>query len=315
MERRSVTDAEVVICVHDAWEHVCRCLASVTAYTDPRHRLIIVDDASGPQCRSQLDQFVSGHRATNLLRNDSRLGYTKSANRGLRQSRAQLVVLLNSDTVVTPHWLERLRECATSDAKIGMVGPLSNAATFQSVPERYDGASGWVFNSLPPGWTPNDVADVIARIASRAFPRVGLLNGFCFAIKRTVVETIGYFDELNFPDGYGEEQDYCFRAAKAGFALAVADHAYVYHAWNQSYGSANLKELKEAGQAAQLRKHKSSRIRAAILKTHDGTMLESIRQGVAAHLHAVTPFSAASLVSTPRVAPQIRDALNPELDS
>src|SRR5687767_3249420 len=122
-----MADAEVVICVHDALEHVRRCLASVIAYTDRRHRLIIVDDASGPPCRRQLDEFVAVHPATDLLRNDSRLGYTKSANRGLRQSRAPLVVLLNSDTIVTPHWLERLLECAESNAKIGIVGPLSNA--------------------------------------------------------------------------------------------------------------------------------------------------------------------------------------------
>jgi glycosyltransferase involved in cell wall biosynthesis len=50
-----------------------------------------------------------------------------------------------------------------------------------------------------------------------------------------VIERIGYFDEEKYPRGYGEENDYAFRAAKAGFTLRLADHCYVYHAGSRSF--------------------------------------------------------------------------------
>ena len=40
-----------------------------------------------------------------------------------------------------------------------------------------------------------------------------------------------------FPAGYGEENDLCLRAGKAGVKLAVADDVYVYHVKSASFGS------------------------------------------------------------------------------
>ena len=45
-----------------------------------------------------------------------------------------LELLLNSDTVVTTGWLERLLACAASDARIATVTPFSNNATICSYP-------------------------------------------------------------------------------------------------------------------------------------------------------------------------------------
>jgi GT2 family glycosyltransferase len=283
-------NADVVVCVHNATEVVRRCLASIVTHTDLRHGLILVDDASGPECRGELEQFAASYPVASLLRNEERCGYTQSANRGLRESRSAFVVLLNSDTIVTPGWLERLLECAESDPRIGIIGPLSNAATFQSVPKRYDEDDRWALNPLPPPWGPGDMAALIAAIAPRAFPRVGLINGFCFGIKRALIDSIGYFDEEAFPDGYGEEEDYCLRSAKAGFALAIADHAYVYHAWNTSYGHERREVLKQAAQATMLRRHKVKRIRAAVAKTYYDPTLAAMRKEVAGCLRQTTPL-------------------------
>ena len=54
-------------------------------------------------------------------------------------------------------------------------------------------------------------------------------------------------DEENFPIGYGEENDYCIRAADAGFTLAIADDAYVFHAKSKSFGHSRRKELSKQG--------------------------------------------------------------------
>ncbi len=287
--------ADIVVCVHNALEDVRRCLASVAEHTDARHRLIVVDDASDPACRDELRRFAEANPGIDLIRNDARRGYTKAANQGLRQSTAELVVLLNSDTIVTPRWLEGLIECAFSDPRIGIVGPLSNAATFQSIPQLRDADGGWATNPLPVGWEPHQVADALVNIAPRAFPRVPQVNGFCFAVKRTVLDAVGLLDEDGFPDGYGEEIDYCFRATKAGFALTLADHVYIHHAKSRSYGGDRRRELVRAGMQVLERKHHRFRIKAAIRRMHAISTLDAIRGQLETVLHESTPLPGGSL--------------------
>jgi GT2 family glycosyltransferase len=176
------------------------------------------------------------------------LNSRRAANQGLRATTAEYVVLLNSDTIVTQGWLQRLLECGESDPRIGIIGPLSNAASWQSVPLLQAGGD-WATNPLPDGYSVDDVAEVVSSSSRKVFPRVPFINGFCFVVKRSLMDTIGYLDEEMFPEGYGEENDYCLRAADAGFELAVADHAYVFHAKSRSYSHERRHLLRKPGGA------------------------------------------------------------------
>ena len=228
---------DVVVCVHDALEDVHQCLSSVIAKTDRRFGLIMVDDGSGPETRAYLRAFEAANPEVRLIHNDEPPhGYTVAANLGLRAASGDYVVLLNSDTVVTFGWLDRIIECGESDQTIGIVGPLSNAASHQSIPHTRND-NGWAINALPTWLTADAMALLVEAASTRQFPRFPFLNGFCYAIKRPLLEAAGHFDEENFGDGYCEENDYSYRATRAGFELAVADNAYVYHRKSRSYGS------------------------------------------------------------------------------
>ncbi len=278
--RQSQAIASIVVTVHNATASVRNCLESLTACTDARHELVLVDDASADDCRGLLADFAAQRAKTTLLRHDERQGYTRAANSGWRIARGDFVVLLNSDTILTPDWLERLIACFEGNTSLGLVGPLSNAASWQSVPERFDPQGDWAVNALPKGWSASDMATLLARATERRHPRVPLLNGFCLAIQRAVWDQIGYFDESAFPDGYGEETDYCLRAAAAGFQIAVADDAYVYHAKSQSYGHQRRAELTERGQRALRAKHGDATLQRAVDQLRNEPTLATIRERV-----------------------------------
>jgi GT2 family glycosyltransferase/glycosyltransferase involved in cell wall biosynthesis len=242
------SSADVIVCVHNAIEDTKRCLESVLLCTSLPYSLIVVDDGSNDETRDYLAGFAASHQAT-LIRNERARGYTFAANQGLRVSKGDYVVLLNSDTVVTPDWLDRMISCGESDPSIGLVGPLSNAATWQSIPEIIVNGE-FAQNELPEGWTVDDMGRVVASYSARLYPRIPFLNGFCMMITRKVIDQIGYFDEKVFGRGYGEENDYGLRARKAGWQLAVAEDAYVYHAQSRSYSHERRKELsRHAGKA------------------------------------------------------------------
>ncbi|RLT39122.1 MAG: glycosyltransferase, partial [Chloroflexi bacterium] len=267
---------DIVICVHNALEDVQRCLASVLRHTAQPYALLLVDDGSDPPTRDFLADFASQQSHTTRLRRDEASGYTFAANRGLRHSRASFVVLLNSDTIVTPGWLDRLIACAESDSNIGIVGPLSNTASYQSIPALSAGGD-WAENPLPAGYDVDRWAEEIAARSPRLYPAMPLLNGFCLLIRRAVIEAIGYFDEDAFGAGYGEENDYCLRARAAGWGLALADDAYVFHAQSRSYSHSRRLELSERAARILTERYGRAPIAAAEEALRNGPLLLGIR--------------------------------------
>ena len=113
---------EIVICIYNAIEETLACLESLAAYTTVPHLVHLLDDASDADV-TRIEQFIAEKPWMRLSRNPRNLGYTASANRGLQEAKSDWVVLLNSDTIVTPGWLEGLMECAASDQAIVFVDP------------------------------------------------------------------------------------------------------------------------------------------------------------------------------------------------
>ncbi len=266
---------DIIICVHNALADLQRCLASVERHTTPPYTLILVDDGSEPETQAYLADFARARPAI-LLRNDEARGYTRAANQGLSQAVADYIVLLNSDTIVTAGWLDRLVACAESNPCIGLVGPLSNTASWQSIPEvERDG--DWAANPLPPGVTIDRMGQLVAGYSARLYPELPFLNGFCLLLKRQLLAEIGRFDEENFGAGYGEENDYALRARQAGWIITLADDVYVYHAQSRSYSSDRRKLLSERAGLALAHKHGSRAISQGLAVCRDSRVLNGLR--------------------------------------
>ncbi len=272
---------DIVVCVHNALEDVRRCLASVEQHTAPPYRLILVDDGSAPPTRDFLAEFARNRDHVLLLRHETPLGYTRAANQGLRHTEAAFVLLLNSDTVVTPGWLDRMVACAESHPRIGLVGPLSNTASWQSVP-RVSLGDDWADNPLPDDLDLEAWAQAIGAQAPRLYPHMPFLNGFCLLIRREVLDQVGLFDETHFPQGYGEENDYALRARAAGWRLALADDAFVYHAQSRSYDHRRRRELSAHADRMLRQLHPPEAIDRGVAYCREGLVLEGIRARVAA---------------------------------
>jgi GT2 family glycosyltransferase/glycosyltransferase involved in cell wall biosynthesis len=271
---------DVVICVHDALEELRLCLWSLLTKSERRLRLILVEDGSDATTRRFVQAFADRHPAVTLIRREPPHGYTLAANCGLRASRADYVVLLNSDTVVSAGWLERLLAYGESHPEVGILGPLSNAASHQSVPLiKHDGE--WAVNRLPDWLTVDGMGLVLARGVPHDDVRLPFLNGFCYAVKRATIELLGPLDEECFATGYCEENDYSQRARDAGFELAVLDDVYVHHAKSRSFGPDGRAELARRNYESFLEKHGREKIGALVSAMEADRSLEPVRAAVA----------------------------------
>lgn len=233
----------VVVCVYNALDDVKELLTSLWNNRSFPYDILLIDDGSQQPTKEYLE-YYAGLTQCKLIRHEQSWGYTKSANDGLRHAEGDYVVLLNSDTIVTSKWVEKMLEVFWRYPDTGIVGPLSNSATYQNIPHLHDFETGnWMKNILPEGFSVEMMGYTIEINSERKYPVVPVLNGFCTMIKREVIDTIGILDEIQFPIGYGEEVDYCLRARNAGFTLRVADDTYIFHEKSKSFGNANKKEL------------------------------------------------------------------------
>jgi O-antigen biosynthesis protein len=233
---------DVIIPVYKGLEETRRCLASVLAGgSRAAFETVVVDDASpDPQTARYLDELAHAGRIT-LLRNDRNLGFVGSVNRGMALHRDRDVVLLNSDTEVDNDWLDRLERCVHSQPDIGTGTPFSNNATICSYP--FDGWAGGVPGKL--GLTALDrlFADV------NATKRVDLPTGVgsCLYIRRACLDKVGEFNAEQFGRGYGEENDFCLRAAAAGWRSVLAADVFVFHEGAVSFSAERAERTQAAG--------------------------------------------------------------------
>lgn len=236
-------EVAIVVPVYNAPEHVAACLDSVVAHTDGRASLIVIDDASPDPAIAAVLERYAGLDGVRVLRNDANRGFTATANRGIREAGRADVVLLNADTVVGPGWLAALRRAAHARADVGTVTAVSDNAGAFSVPELEQA------NALPAGWSLADTARALLQQAGLAYPTLPTGNGFCMYVRRAVIDAVGALDEAAFPQGYGEENDFCQRAVQRGFRHLIAGNVLVGHARSQSFGDERRRRLGEAGMA------------------------------------------------------------------
>ena len=228
---------DVIVPVYGGAIETSACLESILATADnsdgasPRFELVVVDDGNPDgELRRMLDGFAADGKIT-LLRNQRNIGFPASVNLGFDLHSDRDVVVLNSDTVIFPGWLARLREAAYSSPDIGTVTPFSNEASILSYPKSLGD------NDEPT----SDEGRALDRLAGDV--NAGLVIdiptavGFCMYVRRGCLDDVGVFDIISFGRGYGEENDFCMRASEAGWRNIAAPNIFVKHVGGRSFGA------------------------------------------------------------------------------
>lgn len=232
---------DVIIPVYKGAHETRRCIDSVlgSVQREP-FEVVAVDDASpDPEIVAYLHDLAAKGRIT-LVRSATNTGFVHSVNRGMALHPDRDVVLLNSDTEVANDWLDRLGRCARSSPDIGTATPFSNNATICTYP--FPGWAGGVPGTLG--------LAALDRLFATANPgrtvELPTAVGFCMYIRRTCLQQVGLFDAERFGRGYGEENDFCLRAASAGWRNVLSGDVFVFHEGAVSFAG----ERSERAQAA-----------------------------------------------------------------
>ena len=216
------TKIDIIIPIYNGFEYLEELFNSIYKNTDCKYHIIAINDCSTDERIKAFllkQQKVFKNKLT-VITNEENLGFVKSVNKGLANAQNH-VCLLNTDVILPSNWASRLFSPILKNDKVASVTPFSNAATIFSIPimcfdNNFDGDLEKINNSI---------SKINSTYKNIAFP-TGV--GFCMAINKEALDKIGIFDEI-FEKGYGEENDWCQRAIKAGYINTIASNLFVWH--------------------------------------------------------------------------------------
>lgn len=225
---------DVIIPVYGGYRETLGCLHSLLGARQANataHELIVLNDASPEPELIRAIANLAGQGALTLIHHRINLGYIRGMNRAMALHQDRDLVWLNADTCVNGNWLDRLRAWAYREPKVASVTPLTNNGELMSFPE-----------PLRPYAMPEGAAlSALDGLAAQLPPADGIWPlefgcGFCMYLRREAVFAVGYLDEAELEQGYGEETDWCLRASAQGWQHIAAPNVFVGHLGRVSFG-------------------------------------------------------------------------------
>jgi GT2 family glycosyltransferase len=202
-----------------------KCIQSLEKYLTSYRRIILINN----DVRYDITKIFKQTKKRICINSGANLGFAKGVNIGIKKAledKADYVVLLNNDTSSNNDFLLPLVEVLERNKQIGIAGPVI----------KFRAADTFLFDhggELSP-YTGSSNHDNRKKPAKDEVLLVDFISGCCMMIKADLLKTIGLFDENYFM--YYEDVDFCLRAKKSNFSIAVVPVSIINHALSKSVG-------------------------------------------------------------------------------
>ena len=194
----------VVICTRGRAAQLARTLDALRAGSDSEFPIVVVDQSDAPD--AALARRAEGDAALTIVQ-DARRGLSRARNVGIQQARTEWVAFVDDDCLVEADWAERLGEVIATHPEVALVSG--------------DTREG----DLPlPDYVPASSlrAEREQLIRGRRVHPGIVAFGVCFAVRRSVAERLGGWDERlgpgvpDFPAA--DDMDFNYRLLRSGAA-------------------------------------------------------------------------------------------------
>jgi GT2 family glycosyltransferase len=217
----------VVIPTYNGLRFLPTCLNALRAQTFRDFETLVVDDASTDTTREFLAREYAKVRVIALEPNR---GFAHAVNAGIRAARGNAIALLNNDTEADAHWLEEIQCALEANPRAGIVA--CKLRLFDQRTHIHSAGDFYCVDGTPGNrgvWEEDcgqydDARDVFGAC------------GAAVAYRRALFDDIGLFDEDLVANC--EDVDLNWRARWAGWQIAYAPRAIVYHHLSATGGGA-----------------------------------------------------------------------------
>jgi GT2 family glycosyltransferase len=223
-----VTDVSIVIVSYNSHADLERCLASLHEPSPHvTHEIIVVDNDSSDGSAGAARHW----RDVRVIELDANRGFAAASNIGIREGASDLVLLLNSDTIMPPGATDTLVRELRSRPDVAVVGPRLVDATGRpelSFGRMISPLAEWRQKRLMQGLDRHD-PEALRRVESmtRQEQWPDWVSGACLLVRRTDAETAGLIDERYFL--YLEDVDFCAAIRAGGRRVLFTPSVEIVH--------------------------------------------------------------------------------------
>lgn len=203
----------VVIPVLNQLQYTQQCVDSLRAGGTAPGQILVINNGS----TDDSSQWLHAQAGLRVIDNPVNLGCGGAWAQGALVANADWVVLLNNDVIVPPGGMQALLEAA------------ERAGLKAVSPGLMEGKLDYDFNA----WAPKFSAEM------RGVLRTGWFHGVCFAVHRSVFESIGFPDTDRLLGGH-EDKEFLVRCLRHGIPVGTVGDTVLHH-----FGSITQKALKE----------------------------------------------------------------------
>jgi O-antigen biosynthesis protein len=226
LELSKIKEVSLIILSHNGENVIEACLESVIQTDYEFLEIILVDNGSKDKTFEIASRY---NNKIEIIKTNRNLSFAEANNLGMKKAKGDFLVLLNDDTVVTRNWIRSLINVFEHYPKVGIAGckilyPDTDIIQHFGGYIKPNGITNHYGNGERDGENYNNIHHVT------------YVTGAAFAIRRSLIEAIGYLPEVYKPI-YFEEVEYCFRAKKSGWEIVVSPDARIYHYESQKTGA------------------------------------------------------------------------------
>lgn len=219
-------DVSIIIVNWNTKDLVVNCVNSILA-SKPRAavEIIIVDNGSTDGSLEEIHKLQKKGKIQKVIENGSNLGFSKANNKGIKSSKGEFVLLLNSDTEIKKSAIDELLNFAKNKKNLGVVGSklLNKDGTVQ--PSCFNFPT--LMNAIRQYWLGEK------HLYDKFYPKtnqptsVDVVVGASFLITPEAIKRVGLLNEKYF--FFFEDLDYCRAVRNAGLEVYYLPSSQVVH--------------------------------------------------------------------------------------
>ena len=200
----------LIIPVYNRPDEVDELLESLTRQHFQDFEVLVVEDGSSVPCESVVDRYATSLDIHYLKKANSGPGQTR--NFGAERSRGEYLLILDSDCVLPPNYLDAIEAELQKEPADAFGGPDRAHESFTRVQKaiNYAMTSFFTTGGIRGGKKKMD----------KFYPR-----SFNMGIRREIYQDLGGFSKMRF----GEDIDFSIRIFKAGYRCRLFPDAWVWH--------------------------------------------------------------------------------------
>lgn len=220
----SVPRCSIVITAYNAAQDLPPCLDGLLAQDYPDFEIILVDNAS----EDSTPEVAALYEQVRYLRLPVNRAVTGGYNAGAKEATGDILVFINADTVPQSGWLAGLVQPLIESERIGLT---TSRILLADAPHLVNTCGNDVT------WTGLTVCRGLGQPSSKwqRGSEVSAVSGAAFAIRRTLFERVGGFDDtLQF---YLDDTDLSLRCQLTGYRVWYAPDSLIWHRYKSKFSA------------------------------------------------------------------------------